>query len=327
MNRTIKALLFLTLAGVVISSCLKERPQNFLPKQHQKQIGSEKIPLSNDLLGEQIIIHNTVDDVTITYTGAYILNNLVVTIEVIDINTKKIITEELIFERDWDDIATKAPSKITTIQQKFSNKFTFIEISKISNAMENLVNSSTENYTITEIKDLRIQGLFVCNSIFKSIKRGVFNRNTGTSHPEDHLFRNTTNTTHEGFARQLTSFTLSEDVVINIHEIKQKIEEDRVYAKNKGALFFNDALKRYEYSSITFYDFEQRILEYTINNPDEFEDPVSPAGLRWPRGSDHGCCGNYSGPCYYWHPICWAHDKLCTDCEPGWFCFSGCVPD
>ncbi len=44
-------------------------------------------------------------------------------------------------------------------------------------------------------------------------------------------------------------------------------------------------------------------------------------------GSDHGCCGNYSGCCLYWHPGCYVHDKMCTDCKPEWFCLPGCKPD
>ena len=43
-------------------------------------------------------------------------------------------------------------------------------------------------------------------------------------------------------------------------------------------------------------------------------------------GSDHGCCGNYAGPCYYANPICYAHDRLCTCCG-SWWCFGGCKPD
>lgn len=44
-------------------------------------------------------------------------------------------------------------------------------------------------------------------------------------------------------------------------------------------------------------------------------------------GSDHGCCGNYSGCCLYWHPGCYVHDKMCTNCKPEWFCLPGCKPD
>lgn len=43
-------------------------------------------------------------------------------------------------------------------------------------------------------------------------------------------------------------------------------------------------------------------------------------------GSDHGCCGNYSGCCLYWHIGCYVHDKICINCEPPNFCLPGCVP-
>jgi hypothetical protein len=43
------------------------------------------------------------------------------------------------------------------------------------------------------------------------------------------------------------------------------------------------------------------------------------------RGSDCGCCGNYSGPCWYCDVICLAHDIACQNCSPSWFCLPGCV--
>ena len=60
--------------------------------------------------------------------------------------------------------------------------------------------------------------------------------------------------------------------------------------------------------------------------------PTPPAKLRERRGvwglkgSSHGCCGNYAGPCYYAHPICYVHDRLCRCCGK-WWCFGGCKPD
>lgn len=43
-------------------------------------------------------------------------------------------------------------------------------------------------------------------------------------------------------------------------------------------------------------------------------------------GSDCGCCGNYSGPCWTCSLACYLHDLSCETCEPNWYCFSGCVP-
>lgn len=47
-----------------------------------------------------------------------------------------------------------------------------------------------------------------------------------------------------------------------------------------------------------------------------------PLGL----GSQWGCCGNYSGCCWYWTYLCFMHDVACIDCEP-WHCGPGCEPD
>lgn len=43
-------------------------------------------------------------------------------------------------------------------------------------------------------------------------------------------------------------------------------------------------------------------------------------------GSDLGCCGNYSGCCWFASIHCLAHDIACLNCEPSWYCFDGCVP-
>jgi hypothetical protein len=50
-------------------------------------------------------------------------------------------------------------------------------------------------------------------------------------------------------------------------------------------------------------------------------------GCLFGLGTAHGCCGNYSGCCYLWTWECYAHDEICGNCRPRWFCFSGCVPD
>ena len=46
----------------------------------------------------------------------------------------------------------------------------------------------------------------------------------------------------------------------------------------------------------------------------------------WPSGSDHGCCGNYEGPCFYWHVYCYIHDRACSRCQY-WHCGPACRPD
>ena len=54
-----------------------------------------------------------------------------------------------------------------------------------------------------------------------------------------------------------------------------------------------------------------------------------PPALPYPcggiSGSQLGCCGNYSGPCYFCHLACLLHDIQCIDCG-AWYCGPGCVP-
>lgn len=45
-------------------------------------------------------------------------------------------------------------------------------------------------------------------------------------------------------------------------------------------------------------------------------------------GSDPGCCGNYSGPCWFCHGACLWHDLQCWCCDSQIVnCFSGCVSE
>jgi hypothetical protein len=42
------------------------------------------------------------------------------------------------------------------------------------------------------------------------------------------------------------------------------------------------------------------------------------------QGGDCGCCGNYSGLCYFCHLGCYMHDQECEGC--GFGCVPACVP-
>ncbi len=58
-------------------------------------------------------------------------------------------------------------------------------------------------------------------------------------------------------------------------------------------------------------------------------EPNDPQFLTYPcagaRGSTLGCCGNYSGPCWYCNTTCLVHDILCLRCDH-WYCGWQCQP-
>lgn len=324
MKKLIKGAMFLALVGTVIIGCEKNDSQDIAPNEAQPP--KNKLTQNKDA-GNLISFEDTINNVAIHYSSQFIENDLQLSIEVNEGNSQNSINESIIVEASWISLSNNMPAIISEIQQRLSVNFTFSEITAMSIAMEEMVSMNIQDLNESELKDLRIQGLFICNSILKSIRRQVFFNNQDPSNPQSHLLTNTSNSVNGGFKREMTAFTLSEDVILNVNDIINAVQGDPQFALDKGASFFPTMLSNYEHSNITFYDFEQMVLSYTANNPNDFNDPTSPAGLRWPKGSDHGCCANYSGPCYYWHPICWVHDKLCSDCKPGWFCFSGCVPD
>ncbi|HEX4886639.1 MAG TPA: hypothetical protein VFV37_01210 [Luteibaculaceae bacterium] len=60
-------------------------------------------------------------------------------------------------------------------------------------------------------------------------------------------------------------------------------------------------------------------------NPDDITEPTTGA-LGCPRGTqgtDPGCCGNYSGRCWYCHNWCLWHDLACWCCDK-WWCGWAC---
>src|SRR5690554_6153428 len=107
----------------------------------------------------------------------------------------------------------------------------------MSKAMSQVVDKNIRDLTLHELKDLRIQGLFISNSLIKSIRRQVFYDNHNPTHPDWHLLAFTGNSVHEGFRREMTSFAFSEDITLSVSDINQSISDDPQFALAKGALF------------------------------------------------------------------------------------------
>jgi len=273
----------------------------------------------------------------IDYSGTIVKGHLIINIDIKDYETGKSIKENFDINTDKNQFPKEISEQITAKQKSLSSKFSSSEIRRLLNAMDKMVNSVTLDMRDSELKDLKMQGLFMCNSLIKSVNRQILKNDmilqkTNLKSSTNNLENTdspiyTSNTVYEGYNRELSSFALTEDLVINVDDLQKYINEDTQNAEAKGFLFVQEILNNTTTNSISLYQLEAEIVEYTRNNPDDFEGQVSELGFRWPRGSDHGCCGNYSGPCYYFHPVCFLHDKMCTDCTPRWFCFSGCKPD
>jgi hypothetical protein len=310
---TVSTLLFITI--IFIHACSKDEDNK-----------------SNTQL-EKIITFNE-NDTQIYYSSKIINDRLNFQIIINDSNSDKIINEEFDVNTNKTILSKEISNQISVKQQKLSSTLSVNEIKRLTILMDKMVNSVTKDMKKNELKDLNTQGLFMCNSLIKSVSRMIRKNQIKIQSKSLSLTSNisdatiyTSNSVYEGFNRELSSFALTEDIEINVNDFINNINSDTQYAEEKGFLFVQQILNNIAADNISLYELENEIIEYTLNNPNSFEGQISAMGFRWPRGSDHGCCGNYSGPCYYWHPVCYVHDKICTNCTPRWFCFSGCVPD
>lgn len=152
------------------------------------------------------------------------------------------------------------------------------------------------------------------------------------------------NTVYEGFNRGISSFILNEDIYLNIKNLNKEAEgTDEI-----GRLFL-PILNKMTKPAVSMQELLLNFKDYYRQDLEKGFELAKKAGRIPPeevfpefigklfglclfpfslfaKGSTHGCCGNYRGPCFCWNPICWIHDKACKCCGKR-LCFSGCKPD
>lgn len=145
------------------------------------------------------------------------------------------------------------------------------------------------------------QGLFMFQSLLKGADRDTNNNG------------NVVFSTMGSYPIALSSFVCAEEVLINIDDFKTYLQDRKKWdSNNLGIDYYLGALdkKSGTKSMVEIIDALQIYFNNTTNG--------------WPQGGQCGCCGNYSGNCYYWNSVCLAHDMACQRCQHSW-CFSGCV--
>ncbi|RKE92332.1 hypothetical protein [Ichthyenterobacterium magnum] len=141
-------------------------------------------------------------------------------------------------------------------------------------------------------------------------------------------------TVHPEFLIDKSFFNCQEDHFYNTSALKSALnqytsENSDIDSSTNNLITF---LSTYEEQTISY----NKYYSFYVTNEDfqifiNYQTASSSGNCAWwcplGGGSDHGCCGNYSGCCLYWHAACYIHDKMCSDCKPSWFCLPGCVPD
>lgn len=293
---------------------------------------SKDIKESND--APKKILNFKENKISIDYTSTVVNGFLNFSIHVQDDESGKIINEDFAINTDKTQLSKEISKQITDKQRALSSKFTVSEISKILTVMNNMISSLTVNIADNDLLDLNVQGLFMSKSLVQSILRQILKNNQNSSFSVSAIHNEfldaeifTSNTVYEGFNRGFSSFSLSEDLIVNVDEFNNTINQNSLAAQQVESVFIKEVLNQVNSNNISIFELERNLVAYTVNNSDKFEGDVSALGYRWPKGSDHGCCGNYDGDCVFFHPICYLHDKMCKNCTPRWFCLPGCKVD
>ena len=202
------------------------------------------------------------------------------------------------------------------------------EIIEISLIFEELGKSLINDSRINSSSSL-FESFFFHNAIINSIKRSKINGQDCGCTP------------HPGYFVDKANFWCQEDYLINPKKYLEGIIKSN-YKPNSTEIIVVDFLKsveNHEFISIdklfevieTKSAFLERIdyvysseMKKIARTSDDEDDDI----LRKPclKGNQWGCCGNYSGCCWYKSIICLAHDYYCQTCTPRWFCLPGCVP-
>jgi hypothetical protein len=216
----------------------------------------------------------------------------------------------------------------------FSHKSVLEEADKLLNQNNLVISDNDEELMeklILKIKAKEPQlaesdlakSIFFHVAIIKTVNRAmVSNSNTCDCSPFPLYFINQ------------SPFLCQEDLSYDVNKLLVKLENDSTEISSKYDEETIQKLNTYLRTKSTETDiipFEELYVELGNGvSSNEFvnviDDHIETAWCLLGQGSDLGCCGNYSGCCWYWSIHCLAHDLACLNCEPRWFCFDGCVP-
>lgn len=273
----------------------------------------------------------TKNNFEVSYDGSIENNHLQINLKINNFKNNKSIEERFDIDLNNPKFPKEISKQITLKQNKLSNDFTESEIGNLIDVMDNMVDYKTAKMNNSELRDIKTQGLFISNSLIKSISRLILSKKQTLARKKNEKLSSVintvesniyiTNTVYVGFEKGLFSFILEEDLKLDVKSFLDEINQNPELAIQEGGYFYKEVLKNITTDEISITELIINQREYTKDNPNEFDE------FGWPNGSTHGCCGNYSGPCLYFHWACYVHDKICKRCNLRWFCLSGCIPD
>lgn len=203
------------------------------------------------------------------------------------------------------------------------NKIGLNDLKVLSTEFESFAKSLLVDERVNYSSEL-IQAIFFHNAILNTSKRSSDGNKDCKCTP------------HPGYFTDKTPFWCQEDYIVNTKRFLNAIESSqRVLNETELKLynFLKDINKKQQFvtSDILFditennESFLERVeSQYLVANG-TIEQSVNSKTQACTKGSDLGCCGNYSGCCWYWSIYCLDHDIECFNCDH-WHCGWDCKP-
>ena len=211
------------------------------------------------------------------------------------------------------------------------------EIIRNANNLKNQITPETLNHIIpefeifarsilfnskTQFNSTLVQSIFYHNSILNTVKRSYKENKDCECLP------------HPGYFVDQTPFWCQEDYLVNVTEFAEIIKNSNseFLPKKKKVLELLENYNETEISIDKISEYLETKKEYLNRIETKFNsvnNPTSDSSLNkeedCTKGTDLGCCGNYSGCCWYWSYYCLDHDLACLACDK-WHCGPSCEP-
>ncbi len=243
-------------------------------------------------------------------------SSLLITLQCIDTeNDELIICPSILLHKNnvlnIDSLSLIVKNNYLTLISKY-NKGTIL---RVSNAINRFATKVFDTLSERRQHSFAFQGILIFRTILMGVMRDI-NYNGAIDF-----------TIFQGYTYAVNGFACEEDIVFNLTDFKKYLQNRKRYDNtNEGIDYYLSALQNDTSDFLNFKEIKVRLQ--TFFNRNQKSQNLSSgriSAFRFPQGAECGCCGNYAGPCYYWSPVCLAHDYACQTCLPVWFCFGGCV--
>lgn len=168
------------------------------------------------------------------------------------------------------------------------------------------------------------KNIFYHTAIIKTVKRAIENNESDCNCAPVPLY-----------FTDKTPFLCQQDLAYNVNQSLESLKSNSSVIAEKYDSLTIERVKSYlerRSTEVDYIFFEESYIALSNGVPtNEFieiiDDHIELAGCLLGQGSDLGCCGNYSGCCWFWSVDCLNHDLGCAAiaCDH-WTCGWACEP-